>query len=252
MQGLAGGTIRDFALSLHQGEILGLTGLLGMGYERIPYLLFGAERAASGSLWIGGTKLDVRSLSPSHAMRAGLALLPGNRHQLGAVAAASVAENVMLSSVGQYFRRMLLDHRREKIQVGRLLSKFQVTPPEPDRMFGTLSGGNQQKALVGKWFEGKPRVLLLHEPSQGVDVGARQQIFAQIREAALSGQSVIISSSEYEDLAHLCDRVLVFRDGRVVSALQGESLTYDRIIERCFATVNLTQEATSDGEPEGG
>ena len=111
---------------------------------------------------------------------------------------------------------------------------FDVRPPEQEGAIATLSGGHQQKALLGKWFATDPAVLMLHEPTQGVDVGARRQIFEQIRDAAAGGTSFVMASTEYDDLAHLCDRVLVFRDGRVVAELHGAQLTPERIVERCF------------------
>src|SRR6185437_12163612 len=117
-------------------------------------------------------------------------------------------------------------------RVAALLREFDVRPPEGDRALATLSGGNQQKVLVAKWLETTPKVLLLHEPTQGVDVGARAQIFARIADAAANGAAIVIASSEYEDLVHLCDRVVIFRDGRAVSDVSGAALTMDRLIEQ--------------------
>ena len=107
---------------------------------------------------------------------------------------------------------------------------------EPDKVFAELSGGNQQKALVAKWFEANPRVLLLHEPTQGVDVGSRKQIFSRIREFSEAGGAILVASVEYEDLAHLCDRVIVFRNGRAVSELRKPNLSEHQIVEQCFRT----------------
>src|SRR5262249_26877528 len=129
-----------------------------------------------------------------------------------------------------------LRHRRERAAVASLLRDFQVTPPEPTRVLAKLSGGNQQKALLAKWFSNDPGVLLLHEPTQGVDIGAKKQIFSQIRDLVQAGGAVVLASVEYGDLAHLCDRVLVFRDGRVVAELHGAELTEARIVEQCFAS----------------
>jgi ribose transport system ATP-binding protein len=111
-----------------------------------------------------------------------------------------------------------------------------VRPPEPNRQLASLSGGNQQKVLVAKWFETEPTLLLLHEPTHGVDVGARAQIYERLREAAASGMGVLLATSDYEDLPHLCNRVIVFREGRVVSELHGAELTHERIVEQCFRT----------------
>ena len=147
-----------------------------------------------------------------------------------------MTENVTLATVSAYFRRGVLNHRRERREVAGKMRDFHVVPPGPTRVFAKLSGGNQQKALLAKWFATRPQIFLLHEPTQGVDIGAKQQIFAHIRDAAEAGGAVIIASVEHEDLAHLCDRVLVFRDGEVVAELSGAGLTQHRIVEQCFAS----------------
>jgi ribose transport system ATP-binding protein len=232
---LSGSMVHDFSLSLRRGEIVGLTGLVGMGYEQVPYLLFGAEKALSGEISVGKRNLDARRITPPAAMAAGMALLPADRGRDGGVANATVSENVTLATLGRYYDGGLLRRRRERRQVGGLLDEFEVRPPEPNRSFWTLSGGNQQKALLAKWFETGPRLFLLHEPTQGVDVGARKQIFRQMRDAAESGVSFLFVSSEYEDLANLCDRVVIFRHGRPVSELHGNALTHERILEQCFS-----------------
>jgi ribose transport system ATP-binding protein len=149
---------------------------------------------------------------------------------------ATAMENMTLPTLSSHFRHGLLRRRREASSVARRMLEFEVSPREPARVLSTFSGGNQQKVLIAKWFETKPRIFLMHEPTQGVDVGARRQIFEQIRNAAQAGTPLVLASSEYEDLARLCDRVLVFRDGRVVSELHGDSLTHERILEQSFRT----------------
>ena len=232
---LSGSMVQDFSTSVRRGEIVGLTGLVGMGHEQVPYLLFGAERATSGQMRIGANQLDARRMTPAAALRSGIALLPADRLRDGGVGTATVSENVTLPTLSNYFDRGLLRRRRERRSVRDLLERFVVRPAEPPRLFSTLSGGNQQKALLAKWFETGPQLFLLHEPTQGVDVGARKQIFQQMRDAAQAGVAFIFVSSEYEDLANLCDRVVVFRYGRPVSELHGASLTQERILERCFS-----------------
>src|SRR5579875_3647030 len=148
----------------------------------------------------------------------------------------SVRENVTLPTLERFFARALLQTRRERSRVLEVLHAFDVRPPEPDRKLETLSGGNQQKALLAKWLELTPQILLLHEPTQGVDVRAREEIARTIARLARDGRSLIVSSSEYDDLARICARVLVFRHGRVVAELAGATLSKERIIERCYAT----------------
>lgn len=234
VRGLSGQRVDDFSVDLGRGEILGVTGLLGMGHEEVPYLLFGAERARAGALEINGRRHDLQRVSPRKAIEAGLALSPGNRRRDGGVGSATVTENLTLPSLGSYFWRGRLQYGRERRNVADMIRDFRVVPPDPAAALGTLSGGNQQKALLAKWFHRDPAVFLLHEPTQGVDIGAKRQIFQLIRVAADAGTSFIVASSEYEDLAHICDRVLVLRDGRVVSSLHGSALSADRVLEQCF------------------
>ena len=240
---VSGSLVNSFSVDLHRGEVIGLTGLLGMGQEQVPHLLFGSQRARGGEVLLGGKTYELHRLTPRRAIDAGIALLPANRLREGAAQAATVVENVTLPTVGRYFTGGLLHHRRERRAVGERLREFKVVPPEPNRLFASLSGGNQQKALLAKWFSTRPQIFLLHEPTQGVDIGAKQQIFGQIRDLAQAGGAVIIASTEYEDLAHLCDRVLVVRDGDVVAELRGADLTEHRIVEQCFASERAAEPA---------
>lgn len=250
---IRGEDMHPVTFEVREGEVLGVTGLVGMGWERIPYLLFGAEGDASGRLRIGDQERDVSQITPSQAMAAGLALLPADRGRDGAADVATVAENLSLPTLGRYFQGGRLRHRRERERVRELLEAYDVHPREPRAPFSTLSGGNKQRVLIAKWFETRPAVLLMHEPTHGVDVGARQQILEHVGTAAREGQAFLIASAEYEDLGHLCDRVLVFRDGRAVAELAGASLTHDRILEQCFrdepfATRHTEETAAEPGE----
>ncbi len=223
----------DFAL--RRGEVVGLTGLIGAGFEQIPYLLFGARPLRSGQIQVGEQAYTAQQqLSCRKAIGHGMALLPADRRAAGGVLGASVQENVTLPTLGSFFRGGRLRAGAERDRVQGLLEAFDVRPPTPGAPLGTLSGGNQQKALLAKWFEVKPRVLVLHEPTQGVDVGARRHIFRVIHDAAVGGAGVIVASSEYEDLAHLCTRAQVFRKGRMVSELHGPALTADRLVEQAM------------------
>ena len=228
--------VHDFHVDVHRGEVVGLTGLLGMGHDRVPYLMFGAGGECDGDLTIAGRKHELRDVTPRRAINDGLALLPADRLQNGSAQEASVLENVTLATLGQYFTGGVLHHQKERRRVLDLLTSFQVTPPNPDKMFAELSGGNQQKALIAKWFQVQPKVLLLHEPTQGVDVGARKQVFQRIRDFADAGGAILIASVEYEDLANLCDRVIVFRHGRPVSELRKPNLSEATIVDQCFRT----------------
>lgn len=238
VEGLTGASVFDVSFQMHEREIVGLTGLLGSGFDEIPYLLFGARRARSGCLVVRGRTLDVAGLTPSAATRLGIALIPADRKTDGSVGSLPVGENVALPVLDRYFNGLALQRRRMRRGTSAVLRELDVRPDDPTLPYGALSGGNQQKALLAKWFQTEPLILLLDEPTQGVDVGARQQIFELIRAAVDErGMFVLCSSSDHEQLATLCDRVVVFGRGRVWRQLAGEDVTKDRITEQCYAAM---------------
>ena len=194
-----------------------------MGHDEVPYLLFGATRGSGGRVAVAGQPLA--ELTPDDAIAAKVAFLPADRQRQSGIPNATVLENVAMAGGSRFVRNGLLRHRAERTAVQELLDRFDVRPAAPDRFLATLSGGNQQKALLGKWLQTDPAVLLLHEPTQGVDIGSRQQILKVIAEVAASGAAVVVASSEYDELAHLCHRVLIFRHGRIVRELAGDDLT---------------------------
>lgn len=231
---LSGGLVAQTSFSVHPGEIVGLAGLVGMGQDDVLAMLFGASPRDSGEVRVEGRLV---AASPSRAVEAGIAFLPSDRPKRSAAITETVQENVTLPVVRKlFFEGGRLRKRKEREHVVRLLEEFDVRPRNPHLEMARLSGGNQQKALLAKWLQTKPRVLLLDEPVQGVDVGAKAQIFERLREAAVGGTGVVIASSEYEDLAMLCDRVLVFVDGRVDRVLSGGEVSKDAIASACYGT----------------
>jgi ribose transport system ATP-binding protein len=233
VRGLTGESCRDVSFALRGREVLGLTGLVGAGYDEVPYLVYGASRPSAGEIVLEGRTL--RRLHPARAHALGLALLPADRQRQAGIPRATVKENVTLPVLRRYRRLGWLDRRRERRDVGCLLGRFRVRPPDPDRQLLALSGGNQQKALLARWLGIQPRVLMVHEPTQGVDVGSRREIFELLEEAVEAGTAVLYASSDHEELAHLCDRVLVFRRARVVRELTGAAVSKDAIAAACFA-----------------
>ena len=234
IEGLSGSVAKSVDLVVHEGEIVGLTGIAGAGYDEVPYLLFGAKPSQAGTVRIGSTVFDHAALTPRSTMAAGMALLPADRQRNSGVADLTLTQNVSLPVLGSFFSRGRLRQRDERSKVAGLLADYTVRPALPDAKMGQLSGGNQQKALLAKWLQRDPPVLVLHEPTQGVDVGAKKDVFERLRDAAVAGAAIVFCSAEYEDLAHLCDRVLVFQDGRVAATLSGADLTEDRIVEQCY------------------
>jgi ribose transport system ATP-binding protein len=238
VRGVSGATVTDVSFEMHQGEIVGLTGLLGSGFEEVPYLLYGARRARGGQLVVAGEVFDLTRQTPTAATGAGLALIPADRKTDGSVGSLPVVENMSLSVLDRYFNGVSLERRRMRRETGAVMRQFDVRPDDPSLPYGALSGGNQQKALLAKWFQTEPRLLLLDEPTQGVDVGARQQIFELIRAAvAERGMHVLCASSDYEQLALLADRVVVFGRGRVWRELVGDEVAKERIIEQSYAAM---------------
>ena len=231
---IAGAGLASLSFTLLEGEILGLTGLLGGGYESVPYALFGAA-AVSGELLLGGDRIDLRDWTPQAAMSRGLALVPAQRLVFGGVAAASAAENFSLPTLRKYTRAgHLLWPRRERQAAASAMSELAVVPRDPTKPFGTFSGGNQQKLVMAKWLGSDPTILLLHEPVQGVDVGARHDILERLRQLAAGGTSIVIASAEYQDLAEVCHRVLIFRHGAIRTELRGAEVTHEGVLAACF------------------
>ncbi len=232
--GLNGELLRDFNLTVDRGEIVGITGLMGAGHGEVPYYIFGAQDAKSGSITLNGRELKIQKTTPAEAIAAGVALLPADRLNLSGSSTASVEDNVALPVFRRYFSRGRLQLAQVRDHVVGLLTTFDVRPAIPSYEFSALSGGNQQKALLAKWLQLGPNLLLLHEPTQGVDVGSKAEIFLRISEAALAGTAVLIASAEYEDLANLCTRVLVFDSGRVIGEISGDELTEAKILDLCY------------------
>ncbi|MSO65892.1 MAG: sugar ABC transporter ATP-binding protein [Alphaproteobacteria bacterium] len=239
IQGLSGGAVEDVSVDIHRGEVVGFTGLIGSGYEQIPYLLIGAQRAIAGRLHFGGKELAVSQLTPFWAKQLGLALLPGDRQNASGVGTLPIDDNVTLP-VLDWFRRGMGLKRRAMTREARALGEaYEVRPNRPEQNLESLSGGNQQKVLLAKWLQASPALLLLDEPTQGVDVGARQAVFKAIRAAAEQGTAVICCSSDHEQLAQICDRVLILARGRVIQELSGNQVRKDLITEQCYRSVGL-------------
>ncbi len=225
----------DFAVG--EGEVVGVTGLIGSGFERVCRLLFGADRAEGGSIDIGGATLSLADVTPRAAVAHKIALLPADRNVASGVGSLPASDNMMLPDLTRYFRGGRLDRGGLVRQATQLAHTYEVRPPRPDLKLSAFSGGNAQKVLLAKWLNISPRLLLLDEPTQGVDVGSREQVYAAIRKATAGGTGVICASSDHEQLADLCDRVLIFARGRIVAELSGAELTKDHIATACYGSV---------------
>jgi ribose transport system ATP-binding protein len=204
-----------------------------MGHELLPYLLYG-DQAALGTIQVDDTVLDLDGSSILDVLASGVRLVPGDRLRQGAVASATVQENLTLPFISEFFRRGWLRAKPERRTASEILDAFGVVPHDPGYLYGRLSGGNQQKVLLARWLRTTPKVLLLDEPTQGVDIGARKELFARIVQAAIEGATVIYVSTETKDLAELCHRVLVVRDGTIVKTLSHDEVTEGHILRACW------------------
>lgn len=247
VSGLTGRLIKELDFVVHDGEVLGVTGLLGSGFEELAALLFGAEPASSGRLQLRDNELDLAGLNPQRATAAGIAFVPEDRHGAGGAGSLSVEENLTLRILPGYEKRGTLSRRRLNRAAAALLEDYDVRPRDPKVPMSTLSGGNQQKVILAKWLAMEPSLLLLHEPTHGVDVGARDQIMRRIRAAAKDGMAVVCASSDPEQLSELCDRVLVLARGRVVAELAGQGLDKNTIVERSYQTGAATRSIDASG-----
>ncbi len=232
---LSGGTIEGFSLDLAAGEVVGVTGLIGSGYDEIPYLIYGAREARGGTLDIGGRGVELSSIKPRDAIRHGVVLVPADRANAGVIGPLPVADNVTMPTLASRFRWWMLSRRAMIAEAAEMARRFEVRPADPTMNMASLSGGNQQKVVLAKWFQMAPKLILLDEPTQGVDIGARQTVFRHIASAASAGAAVLCASSDYEQLAAICSRVLIFAAGRVVATLEGADISKDAIAERSLA-----------------
>jgi ribose transport system ATP-binding protein len=224
---LTGRVLRPTNFLARRGEILGIAGLTGSGREEILSLVFGSQ-LSRGVVSVDGHQ--VRAVSPFDSIRHGLAFVPADRRGLGSIVSLSVRENCTIADLQRNaYRGVVIRSKLELTEVEHWLESLDVRPRDPNSPFATLSGGNQQKVVLSKWLRLKPRALLVDEPTQGVDVGAKVAIHALLRKVASEGAAVVVTSSEDSELATICDRVLVLQDGNITAEVSGDGLTSDEL-----------------------
>ena len=239
VEGLSAAGLGPISIDIGKGEILGLTGLVGAGYDMVPALLYGARRASNGTLHLGARRLSLATLQPAEALARGIVYLPADRLGAAGVGSLPVGDNVALPVFERLRRRLGLLDADIHAHASRLGAEAGVKPNAPELPLSALSGGNAQKALLAKWMQIEPELMLLDEPTQGVDVGAREDIFAALSRAAAGGASILVGSTDYEQLARICHRVLVMSRGTVLTELSGGALTKEGIAEACFHSTTL-------------
>jgi ribose transport system ATP-binding protein len=233
VRGLSGKRLDGLDFDARPGEIIGVTGLTGSGREELAPLLFGAQGATAGTVAVRGTV--VRHLSPFTARALGMALVPASRRQSAILPDATVRENISVADLASLRKGFLVRRWRERLDAMSWMEKLGVKPLKLEESILNLSGGNQQKVILARWLRRLPYVLILDEPTQGVDVGTKPEIYALLREVAEQGSTVIVCSTDSEEIVEVSSRAIVLSNGRVNAELSGSSLTIDRLNQEIVA-----------------
>jgi ABC-type sugar transport system ATPase subunit len=222
------GAFYEVSLALHAGEILGLAGLMGAGRTDLARAIFGVERADAGELRIGEAR--IRATTPEQMIKAGLGLAPEDRKRDGLVLGMSVGDNLTLAALRQLARWGLRRRSAERAAAAAQFTDLSVQAPSLATEVLTLSGGNQQKVVIGKWLATAPRILILDEPTRGIDVGAKAEVHALMQRLAKQGVAILMISSELIEIMSVCDRILVMRQGRVAGEFVYGEATQEQIM----------------------
>jgi ribose transport system ATP-binding protein len=236
VRGLTAAGLGPVDLDLRTGEIVGVAGLMGSGRSRLIHTIAGAQAATGGQMTLDGRPYAPRN--PGDGAAAGIALIPEDRKEQSLVTFAPIAANVTVPILRRLARYGILTPRRQRVEAQRIAQNVHVRMQSVDQPIGSLSGGNQQRAIFGKAFATQPRLLLLDEPTRGVDVGAKAEIYELIDQAAAQGMAVLVASSELEELQLICHRIAVMNRGRVVSVLDHRDATKERIMTAAASTVD--------------
>jgi len=224
-------------LRVGRGEIVGLGGLDGQGQRDLLLALFGALRGVSGTVAIDGAARAIASPAMAKHKRIGMALIPEDRKTEGLMLPMSVAENTTLAALPGFTRGIVVDRGREAAGIAAMIDKLRIKAADPALPVATFSGGNQQKVVIAKWLLTAPRIVLLCDPTRGIDVGTKQEIYQLLRDLADAGTAIVLYSTDYDELVGCCDRVLILYDGRIVRELAGDAITGPAIVA---ASLNIT------------
>ncbi|MCS7056824.1 MAG: sugar ABC transporter ATP-binding protein [Thermoflexales bacterium] len=236
VEGLAGGPVQGVSFDLREGEILGLAGLIGAGRSEVLHLIYGSIRPNRGCMHLDDKPFSPRS--PAEAIRAGVALVPEERHQQGLVLSRSVLQNISLPALDRFSWRSVFVNRTAERKAGQQVAQqVHLKAASLDQKVNQLSGGNQQKVVFARWLHTRLRMLLLDEPTRGVDVGARFEIYRTIRELAAAGIGIVLVSSDLSELLGLAHRVIVLREGRQLAELPAAGLSQEALLHYCYGEV---------------
>ena len=225
---LCGNGVTDISFEAHRGEVLGFAGLIGAGRTELMELLFGAKRPTSGSVDLHGN--SVLSANPIEAIRHGIALVPEDRKRHGLVLDFSIAQNISLPLLPKISRGTVIPAREEIKLAEQYLEELRIKAPSTSEIVGNLSGGNQQKVVLAKWLATNPDVLIFDEPTRGIDIGARAEIYTIMNRLAEAGKTILMISSDMDELIGMADRIIVLREGRAQGELSRNEITQEAIL----------------------
>ncbi|QNM08548.1 sugar ABC transporter ATP-binding protein [Wansuia hejianensis] len=226
------GCFEDVSFEVREKEILGIAGMLGAGRTELLRAIFGVDRFDSGRIFFDGQ--EIRNPNPVRMKEKGFALTPEDRKNEGLIQMMSVYNNLCVASIPYLAKHKFIQRKKEKAFVGRQIEELQIKVPDADLPVSSLSGGNQQKVVVGNWLNTDPKIMFFDEPSRGIDVNAKQQIFQVIWEQSRKGISSIMVSSELEELLEVCHRILIMHEGRIVKEIFPEDVTVDELYTLCM------------------
>ncbi len=221
-------SFKDVTFDVYAGEILSFAGLIGSGRTEVAKVLFGDDKPTSGQIMKQGSEVTLKS--PREAIAHGICLLPEDRHAEGLCLEHTTLENTVIPSLDVLTKHSILSQSAMADLCRRQIHNLNILPPDPDKVVGRMSGGNQQKVLLGKWIEKQPQLLILDEPTVGVDVGAKAEIYTTIRNLRDAGAAVIVISSDIEEIMTLSDRILVFKNGEIADEFDGSKIDNDTLI----------------------
>ena len=219
---------KDASFELHKGEIIGFAGLVGAGRSETMKAIFGLAPHATGDVYVKGQKVKIKS--PIDALKYGIALVPENRKEEGLYKVQSVRFNSTIEVLGSFIRHLHVNGKKEEEITQKYIDMMKTKTPSQDQIIGNLSGGNQQKVMIGRWLATNPEILILYEPTRGVDVGAKAEIYAIMNELVKQGMSIIMISSELPEIINMSDRIYVMNEGRVTGCLDHDTVTQESIM----------------------
>ena len=218
----------DISFEVNNGEILGIYGLVGSGRSEVLNAIFGVDEFDSGSICFKDKEL--KKLNPRQAIKLGMAYVTEDRKSSGLVLSSSVGDNISISSLEQCSSSFVVDEKQENNRVESMIELFKIKTPNKEQIVGNLSGGNQQKVVLGRWSLTNPQLLMLDEPTRGIDVGAKKEIYKYMSEQALQGKGIIMVSSELPEIIGMSDRIIVFKNGELVSELSQAEATQQLLL----------------------